>query len=284
MSSGRSDCLQRDDGGDVLGAARENTYSSDPPRDADHPASLVAIGFESGGASLNGVAFVPSGAGPHPAVLLLHGLPGYERNLDLAQALRRVGWTAMVVHYRGAWGSGGSFSFANVLEDSAAALEHLRSPQMRERLRVDGAAVSIVGHSMGGWAALMTAAHTKVLGVVSIAGFNLGAVARRIAADPQMGPLAGARADGLFAEVVQAGDSWDVRTYAERFDGRPALLLAASNDEEVPVDMHHDPVVEALSAAGANLTHRVWDTDHAFSDRRLELTETVAGWLGSLSS
>src|SRR5207244_12469927 len=111
------------------------------------------IGFQSGGSSLHGVPFCPRGAGPHPAVLLLHGRPGYERNVDRAQALRRLGRTAMVVHYRGAWGSGGSFSFANVLEDSAAALEHLRSPQMRERLRVDGAAVSIVGHSLGGGAA-----------------------------------------------------------------------------------------------------------------------------------
>ena len=48
--------------------------------------------------------------------------------------------------------------------------------------------------------------------------------------------------------------------------------------------MHHDPVVEALSAAGATLTHRVFDTEHAFSDRRLELAEVVAEWLGGLSS
>ena len=44
-------------------------------------------------------------------VILLHGFPGNERNLDLAQAIRRSGWNAVFFHYRGAWGSGGVFSF-----------------------------------------------------------------------------------------------------------------------------------------------------------------------------
>jgi len=267
----------------------------DPPHDPDHPASLVDIGFDSDGARINGVAYVPGGPGPHPGALVLHGLPGYERNLDLAQALRRTGWTAMVVHYRGAWGSGGRFSFGGVLEDSRRALDHLRSPRMGEQLRVDPARVALVGHSMGGWASLVTAARSDVIGAVSIAGFNLGAVARRIGQDPgfagvlreifepQMAPLAGTSADRLFAEAAEAGDAWDVCSHAERLSGRAVLLLAATNDEEVPVEMHHVPVVEALSTAGARLTHHVFETDHAFSDRRIELAETVAGWLQPLT-
>jgi pimeloyl-ACP methyl ester carboxylesterase len=268
----------------------------DPGRDPDHPAALVDVAVESGGARLNGVAYVPAGPGPHPGVLILHGLPGYERNLDLAQALRRAGWTSMVVHYRGAWGSGGEFSFAHVLEDALAALEHLRSASMREVLRVDPARVAIVGHSMGGWAALLTGARSEVLGTVSIAGFDLGAVARRLAGDPgfaawlhdtfepQMAPLAGASSDRLFAEAAGAGDAWAVARHAERFAGRPVLLLAATHDEEVPLEMHHEPMVTAFERAGAVLTHRALETDHAYSDRRVELAETIAGWLGGLST
>ena len=37
------------------------------------------------------VLYTAGGEGPHPTVLLLHGIPGCERNLDLAQALRRAG-------------------------------------------------------------------------------------------------------------------------------------------------------------------------------------------------
>ena len=41
------------------------------------------------------------GEGPHPTVLLLHGIPGCEQNLDLAQAFRRAGFHVMTFHYSG---------------------------------------------------------------------------------------------------------------------------------------------------------------------------------------
>ena len=37
------------------------------------------------------VLYTAGGEGPHPTVILLHGIPGCERNLNLAQALRRAG-------------------------------------------------------------------------------------------------------------------------------------------------------------------------------------------------
>lgn len=45
--------------------------------------------------------YMAAGAGPHPTVLLLHGLPGNEQNVDLAQSIRRAGWNVLTLHYRG---------------------------------------------------------------------------------------------------------------------------------------------------------------------------------------
>jgi pimeloyl-ACP methyl ester carboxylesterase len=56
------------------------------------------------GALLNAFVYVAAGAGPHPAVVLLHGFPGNERNLDLAQDMRRAGWDVLYFDYRGSWG------------------------------------------------------------------------------------------------------------------------------------------------------------------------------------
>lgn len=39
------------------------------------------------------VLYTAGGEGTHPTVILLHGIPGCERNLDLAQAVRRAGGT-----------------------------------------------------------------------------------------------------------------------------------------------------------------------------------------------
>jgi pimeloyl-ACP methyl ester carboxylesterase len=41
------------------------------------------------GAKMYSVIYIASGAGPHPTVLMLHGFPGNEKNLDLAYSIRR---------------------------------------------------------------------------------------------------------------------------------------------------------------------------------------------------
>ena len=73
---------------------------------------MEVLHIPSGGVEINGVAYLAAGAGPHPTVVLLHGLPGNEKNLDLAQAMRRAGWNVITFNYRGSWGSPGTFSFA----------------------------------------------------------------------------------------------------------------------------------------------------------------------------
>ena len=46
---------------------------------------MQSFQIPSHGGLLNAFVYVASGPGPHPMVVLLHGFPGNERNLDLAQ-------------------------------------------------------------------------------------------------------------------------------------------------------------------------------------------------------
>jgi predicted alpha/beta-fold hydrolase len=64
---------------------------TDPARDSAHPARMEVLHIPSGGVKINGLAYLASGAGVHPTLVLFHGLPGNEKNLDIAQAVRRVG-------------------------------------------------------------------------------------------------------------------------------------------------------------------------------------------------
>ena len=86
---------------------------------------------------MNALFFLAAGAGPHPTMLLLHGLPGNERNLDLAQAVRRAGWNVLTFTYRGAWGSEGDFSISNAFEDTRAAMDFLRSDEAISAYGID---------------------------------------------------------------------------------------------------------------------------------------------------
>ena len=78
---------------------------SDPASNRDFPPSLVPLTFPSHGVDVDGLLYLAGGAGPHGTVLLLHGLPGYEVNGDLAQSIRRAGWNVLLFHYRGTWGA-----------------------------------------------------------------------------------------------------------------------------------------------------------------------------------
>ncbi|GAA5120502.1 alpha/beta hydrolase family protein [Pseudonocardia adelaidensis] len=267
--------------------------ATDPPPDPDLPATTPALTFRSGGEDLLGVLHVPAGPGPHPVVVLLHGFPGNERNFDLAQVLRRAGYAALVFHYRGSWGVGGTWSWRHVLEDSAAVVAAVRDPGLASAHRLDPRRLTLVGHSLGGFAALMTAAaEPSVSAVASVAGVDFGAVAALCRADPaaraawveafaaELAPLRGTSGEALVAELEAAGESWRLGALAPRLADRPVLLIGGRRDTVAPPGVHHEPVVAAFRAEPVErLEHHVFPTDHALSDHRVTLARTLLGFL-----
>jgi uncharacterized protein len=267
--------------------------ATDPEPDLELPATTPALTFPSAGEELLGVLHVPQGPGPHPVVVLLHGFPGNERNFDLAQVLRRAGYAALVFHYRGSWGVGGTWSWGHVLEDAAAVVDGLRDSTFAPTHRLDPGRVALVGHSLGGFAALMTAAaDASIAAVASVAGFDFGAVGASCRADAnvraawveafdgELGPLRGTSGEALVAEMEAAGDSWRLARLAPLLADRAVLLVGTGRDAVTPHDLHHDPLVAAY--ADAHLEHHVFPTDHALSDHRGTLARTVLGFLDRL--
>ena len=98
-------------------------------------------------------------------MLLLHGCPGLEKNLDLAVRLRDRGWNSLLFHYRGCWGSAGRYDLRTIPRDVTAAVDYLAGYP-----RVDPGRIAVLGHSMGGWAALVTAAAEPRLRAVAVYG------------------------------------------------------------------------------------------------------------------
>jgi uncharacterized protein len=152
-----------------------SAVTNDPALDKDFPAEMEAPDILSNGARLNAVIYHASGAGPHGTVLLMHGFPGNEQNMDLAYAIRRAGWNVLVPHYRGSWGSGGQFSFTHAIADTQAAIEFLRNPENAKKYRAESKRIVLIGHSMGGLLVSYTGAHDpEVAGVAMISAGNLG--------------------------------------------------------------------------------------------------------------
>lgn len=263
------------------------------PRDEQYPATLMPLTFESHGQQLVGRILVAQGAGPHPTVLLLHGFPGDEQNGDLAHIFRRAGWNVMTFHYRGAWGSQGSFSFMHVFEDIPIALDLLRTYKMQEQCRVDPERIVLIGHSMGGFAALFTAAADPSLhAVASLAGFHFGPFARLLRHDASLlaptirdwktclPALRGISAEQLVQEVLNHSEQWSLDQYLDQLSQRSVFLLGASQDTVAPPDLHHTPLVAALEQyEAARIRSAILHTDHAFSDARVTLAQHLLSWL-----
>ncbi len=260
---------------------------TDPAPDKAHPAAMEVVHIPSGGVEINGFVYVAAGAGPHPTVILCHGLPGNEKSLDLAQAMRRAGWTVITFNYRGAWGSPGDYRFAQNLEDAGAVLAFARDPANAAKLRIDPKRLVIMGHSMGGWVTALTAAKDKqLLGAAMISAANLG----RFAAMPRDQLAAGMKANG---QEALAGTSPDIMAdeliaNAAAFDLMTAApTLAATDLFILSSDDGLAPGTDALAAAirkggGTKVKTLHVATDHSWSDARVRLQGEILGWLATL--
>lgn len=271
-------------------AAIPRAVVSDPARDEKHPAGNQQLLIPSGAASMNAVLLRAAGDGPKPTLLLLHGLPGNEQNLDLAQAIRRAGWNVLTMHYRGSWGSAGTFSIANAVEDAEAAMAFLKQPENAAKYGVDTRRLAIGGHSMGGFAAARYAAvHEEVAGVVLLDAWNVGADARAVQGNPaarsamvndlasDLGTSLGAvDAPALVAEIERHADDWDLLALAPALAARPTLIVGA----EFAEGARNKALADAIRAHGKGKSTGVTlHSDHAFADHRIKLAAIVVDWL-----
>jgi len=264
-----------------------SAISTDPVPNKDYPAKMEDPDIFSHGARLNAVFYLASGAEPHPTLLLLHGFPGNEKNLDLAYAAQRAGWNVLFPNYRGAWGSAGTFSFANAIEDVQSEIAFLRDPANVKKYRIDTHRIVLIGHSMGGFLAANAAAHDPgVSAIVMIAAWDLGGVASNAnfsheldtfqGASPR---LAGTTPEGLMAEAKQHATQWNYIDYGDLLTPRPVLILECADTNRGD----NRAMAEALRRAGdTHVVEKYIEADHVFSGHRIALQAAILEWLNAL--
>ncbi len=265
-------------------AASLPAYLIDPPHDAANPARMEVLHIPSGGVEINGVAYLAAGPGAHPTLVIAHGWPGNEKNLDLAQAVRRAGWNAVTFNYRGSWGSPGEFHFVQVPEDAANVIAYLRTPAVAAKFGIDPKRIALAGHSMGGWATAMTASKDPTLmGAVLISAADMGGIADR--PRTQVIAMAAGNAETLVTTPEKMADelSADVKTLTLKSAAaglaKIPLLVLSSDDGLAPGT---DALTADIRAAGGKVETQHFATDHSYSDSRLALQAAVIDWLRTL--
>ena len=267
--------------------AQYDPVSMDPPKpDPAYPPVFHELLIPSHEVMLSGIMLGANGAGPHPTVLLLHGFPGNEKNLDLAQSLRRAGYNVLFFHYRGAWGSQGDYTVDGQPGDVAAVLDYVRA--YADRLRADMKQLSVIGHSLGGFTALRATAQIKELNcAVGLAAYNFEPEASyteeqrkgRNAYVDQLFMLHNMTGAKLTSEAAENTEAFDTRNLAPLLSGKSVLLIAASEDKAVPPEMQSRVVAAYEKNPDINLKAEVIPGDHAFSVSRIRLQRMVIDWM-----
>jgi pimeloyl-ACP methyl ester carboxylesterase len=265
--------------------------TTDPAPDAANPARMDAFVIPSGEGAMNAVMYVAAGSGVHPTLLLLHGFPGNEQNLDLAQAARRAGWNVLTLHYRGSWGSPGIFSFTNAAEDAFNALLFLEDASTVARYRIDTSAIVVAGHSMGGFmAAEAAAAEPRVAGLFLIDPWDPAQTVAALAT-PQgeagwkaevagdLPPLSGASYESLTAEIKGDTQKFDLGRKLVGYGRRPLTIIGA----ERGIGAMARKVGADAQSANPNTRLMVWPTDHSFSDKRIALADALVRFLAGVA-
>jgi pimeloyl-ACP methyl ester carboxylesterase len=270
----------------------DNIHSS-----SDYPPTMMPLKLFSAGYKLLGTFLIAAGEGPHKTVILLHGFPGNETNLDIAHALRRAGWNVLIFHYRGLWGSEGKFSWSNCLEDVHSAIDFVMSDESAERFRIDPNKIVLAGHSMGGFAALRTSVdYPELKYIASFAGFNFGYFAKLISANSEFYDLSLERMQDnaeifsninpskLLDEMITCSDNFDLINFADELAQKCILCIKAKYDTLAPAEIHSKPLLNALKKNGAKrLIGLEIESGHSFSDSRIKLTQMLINWLDKIN-
>jgi uncharacterized protein len=251
--------------------------------DKDSPAGSTELFMPSDKALLAGLIYKANGPGRHPTLLLLHGYPGNERNLDIAQVVRATGWNVIYFDYRGSWGSQGKFTFKNCVGDVVNVVKFCN--RFQDSLKIDTANIVLFGHSMGGWITLKAIQSIpQIKKAFALSTWDIYRDYKKVlnhnelmdlANNPEIGGkyfVLNASLNEIFDPVLQ-----DPGYFNLAIDGN-----ALADKQIIMLDEHHrnKEIADSLKLANkAYFKYGVWDTDHPFSNKRISLMNELIRFL-----
>jgi fermentation-respiration switch protein FrsA (DUF1100 family) len=214
------------------------------------PVERRDVTLDSEGIPLVGAFFVPASPGPHPALVVCHGLPAGPAPApgspppaddglsypDLATVCAERGLATLIFNFRGTGQSGGDYSPLGWARDLEAVLAWVW-----DRPEVDVDRIGVLGSSMGARVAIwVTARRPEVAALVS---FAAPAQARWNASPQEM--VERARAIGIIRDPAfpPSIEAWhqemavlDPLEAVARVAPRPLLLIHGEQDDVVSSD------------------------------------------------
>ena len=261
--------------GVLFGCGAEEKYAGEVelPR-------LDALVFKSEGSTIYGQVLVPSTkfAGPRPCAIFCHGFAGFTRWDDVAHDLCRSGIAVVIPHHRGAWGSEGEYTVTGCIKDAENLAQWAMGAEAAAKYGLDGKAVYLVGHSMGGNSVVNAAVSLPgVRGVALVAPCDIGYMAQNMSRDELkrflvgegMSALRRVSDDSIVDDIIAHAAEMRFERAAKALDGKKVFLAAAEYDRTVPTDPL-DAFWDNLGA-GVQKRRKTYRAGHSLMGARLAL-------------
>ena len=228
--------------------------------------------------------YLPSGPGPHPVIVLIHGGAWQKRygkifTRALAGDLLRRGYAVWNIEYRRVGAGGG---WPNTFADVAAAIDQLAE---LDEERLDLRRVTIIGHSAGGHLALWAAGRANLpAGAPGALDGSPPVRPRRVVSLAGVADLKGAyrRWRGGVVRDLMGGSPDEVpERYAAGDPIRllpleiPALIVHGVRDETVSIELSRG-YAEAARAAGGEVD--LVEVEGPAGSHRAHLDPRSAAW------
>ena len=256
-------------------ATLEGRYTA--PADAPYTATDVKISAPQGHV-LAGTLTVPKAKRRVPAVVMITGISKHERNegpppftpfRDIADVLGRAGIAVLRVDDRGVGASTGDFDKATSFDEAGDVATELA--WLRKQGGIDPKRVGVVGHSEGGFIALVVAAKDPAIAAVAIlAGsgvpgeqLNTWQTIQTVLHDPAIAPD---KRDAEIKKQLADRSDWtprdiafvaaDPADYAKSVKA-PVLILQGGSDLHVPPRSAERLVATLRAAGNRDITARI---------------------------
>lgn len=264
-------------------AQSESVILNDLKWDMTSPASSTELFIPSGNSKIAGLIYTANGLQKHPTLLLLHGYPGNERNLDIAQVVRSRGWNVIYFDYRGSWGSQGKFSFKNCVEDVVNVVSFCNKYQ--DSLKIDTSNIVLFGHSIGGWVCLKALQELPTIKKgFALSTWDIAKDFKNVSNEKEMLSIANdpniagkyfvlnTSLKDLYTPVLQDKTYFNLLNDAKSLGDKQIIMI----DEHEKNSQLAEKIKESNKLY---FDYSVWQTDHSFTNKRASLINKVLSFI-----
>jgi len=255
---------------------------------------IDTLTFESKGSKLAGY-FYASKKSDSPTLLFMQKFMDSGDIWSIGKTLSDNGINVFQFDFRGCHNSAGKQGLVNSQEDIEAALDFLKSDEMKEKYDIDTSKIILGGYSYGGHMSMIYAInHPDIKQVISISGGDLGILGDLVKSNPNLrkgysdffqsikkpdGPV-DFEYDDPIQELIDNQEYFYILKQVDNLSNVDIFLTGGLDDNVVSMEDYILPMYRKLKTnKSINVECKVYQTGHSYKGKSEILLRDIENWI-----